>query len=248
MTVALATRLHWLDPRQPHQAFPDANFALLEPNGLLAIGGDLSVTRLLNAYRDGIFPWFNPDEPILWWSPDPRCVFVPADLHVSQSLAKRVKKADYAVSFNLAFTETLVACAGPRRAGRGTWLGADMRAAYLALSQLGHAHSVEVWREGQQIGGLYGLSQGRIFFGESMFSVANDASKLALVHLARQLSAWGFPLIDCQVSSPHLLRLGAITLRREDFRSASQLAQQLAAPRHWQFDAVHAGNPQHLPR
>lgn len=247
MSVAQSTRLHWLDPRQPNQDFPDPSLALPDPNGLLAIGGDLSVTRLLNAYSAGIFPWFNPDEPILWWSPDPRCVFVPERVHVSHSLAKRIRRGDYALSFNRAFADTLSACAGPRRAGRGTWLGPEMRAAYLALHQRGIGHSVEVWRDGQQVGGLYGIALGRIFFGESMFSVETDASKLSLVHLARQLADWGFPLIDCQVASPHLMRLGAISMARADFRSASQQAQQSPAPACWQFDPAHAGDTRHLP-
>ncbi len=246
MTAGHPARLHWLDPRQPAQPFPDPAFALPEPNGLLAIGGDLSPTRLLNAYREGIFPWFNPDEPILWWSPDPRCVFVPEEVHVSHSLAKRMRRGDYAVSFDRAFATTLDACAGPRRAGRGTWLGPEMRAAYIALRQLGTAHSIEVWRAGMLVGGLYGVAIGRMFFGESMFSRETDASKLALVHLARQLAAWGFPLIDCQVASPHLLTLGATALRRDAFRAASQQAQQLAAPRHWQFAPALAGDSRHL--
>ncbi|MES2682712.1 MAG: leucyl/phenylalanyl-tRNA--protein transferase [Pseudomonadota bacterium] len=247
MTAAHPARLHWLDPRQPAQPFPDPSGALADPNGLLAIGGDLSPTRLLNAYRQGVFPWFNPDEPILWWSPDPRCVFLPSAVHVSRSLAKRMRQCDYAVSFDRAFVKTLEACAGPRRTGRGTWLGPEMRVAYQLLHQRGLAHSVEVWREGQLIGGLYGVSLGRIFFGESMFSVETDASKLALVHLARQAEDWGFPLIDCQVASAHLLTLGAITLPRADFRAASQQAQQLDGPRRWQFHAEHAGDARHLP-
>lgn len=247
MTASHPARLHWLDPRQPLQPFPDPAFALPEPNGLLAIGGDLSPVRLLNAYREGIFPWFNPDEPILWWSPDPRCVFVPSQFHVSHSLAKRMRKGGYAVSFNRAFAATLLACAGPRRVGRGTWLGPEMRAAYLALHERGMAHSIEVWREGQLIGGLYGVAIGRVFFGESMFSAETDASKLALAHLARQLEAWGFPLIDCQVSSPHLLTLGAIAMSRTTFRASSQQAQQLSGPAHWQFEPALAGNAAHLP-
>ena len=247
MTAAHPARLHWLDPRQPSQPFPDPAGALPDPNGLLAIGGDLSPVRLLNAYREGIFPWFNPDEPILWWSPDPRCVFVPSQVHISHSLAKRIRQCDYAVSFDRAFAQTLAACAGPRRAGRGTWLGPEMRAAYQTLHRSGVAHSIEVWRDGALIGGLYGIAIGRIFFGESMFSSATDASKLALVHLAQQLHDWGFPLIDCQVASPHLLTLGATTMRRADFRAASQQAQQLAAPLRWRFDARHTGNAKHLP-
>ncbi|MDO9452026.1 MAG: leucyl/phenylalanyl-tRNA--protein transferase [Stagnimonas sp.] len=247
MTAAHPARLHWLDPRQPAQPFPDPAGALPDPNGLLAIGGDLSSIRLLNAYREGIFPWFNPDEPILWWSPDPRCVFVPSQVHISHSLAKRIRQCDYAVSFDRAFGQTLAACAGPRRGGRGTWLGPEMRAAYQSLHRSSVAHSIEVWRDGALIGGLYGIAIGRIFFGESMFSTATDASKLALVHLAQQLHDWGFALIDCQVASPHLLTLGATTMTRADFRAASQQAQQQPAPLRWQFDALHAGNAKHLP-
>jgi leucyl/phenylalanyl-tRNA--protein transferase len=242
MTAAHPARLHWLDPRQPQQPFPDPAQALPDPNGLLAIGGDLSATRLINAYREGIFPWFNPDEPILWWSPDPRCVFEPRAVHVSRSLDKRLRQGGYAVSFDRVFAEVLEACSGPRRGSRGTWLGPEMRLAYLELFQRGLAHSVEVWQQGQLVGGLYGVSLGRIFFGESMFSHATDASKLALVHLARQLSDWGFPLIDCQVASPHLLTLGAVTLPRETFRSRSREAQQLPPPHHWRFDDAHAGD------
>jgi leucyl/phenylalanyl-tRNA--protein transferase len=247
MTATHPARLHWLDPRRPDQPFPDPALALPDPNGLLAIGGDLSVTRLLNAYRDGIFPWFNPDEPILWWSPDPRCVFTPGALHVSRSLAKRQRQGGYAVRFDTAFAVVLDACAGPRRTGRGTWLGPEMRAAYLSLHRRGLAHSVEVWRQGRLVGGLYGVALGRMFFGESMFSREPDSSKLALLHLAAQLADWDFPLIDCQVSSPHLLRLGATTLPRDAFREASRQAQQLVAPTRWQFDAHHAGDAAHGP-
>lgn len=247
MTAAHPSRLHWLDPRQPHQLFPDPGLALSDPNGLLAIGGDLSPTRLLNAYRQGIFPWFNPDEPILWWSPNPRCVFVPGTVHISHSLAKRIRKGGYALSFDRAFSETLAACAGARRRDRGTWLGADMQSAYRSLHRSGMAHSVEVWREGQLIGGLYGVALGRMFFGESMFSVETDASKLALVHLSQQLLDWGFPLLDCQVASPHLLRLGAYNMSRANFLAQSRQAQQLMPPAHWQFDLAHAGDAWHLP-
>ena len=247
MTQNSPLRLQWLDPRQPDQPFPDPESALPEPNGLLAVGGDLSARRLLRAYAQGIFPWFNPDEPILWWSPNPRCLFTPGTVHASHSLAKRLRRPDYAVSFNRAFEEVLEACAGPRRGTRGTWLGPDMRRAYLELRRLGHAHSVELWMHGELVGGLYGVAIGGAYFGESMFSRRSDASKLALVHLDRQLADWGFGLLDCQVASEHLQRLGARTLPRSEFLALLQEAAQRPAPRRWQFDAIHAGDAAHLP-
>jgi len=247
MTAQSPVRLQWLDPRQPDQAFPDPATALPDPNGLLAVGGDLSPRRLLRAYAHGIFPWFNPDEPILWWSPNPRCLFTPGEVHVSHSLAKRLRQPKYAVSFNRAFDDVLDACAGPRRAGRGTWLGPDMRRAYRELRRLGHAHSVEIWIDGELVGGLYGIAIGGAFFGESMFSRRSDVSKLALVHLDRQLRDWGFGLLDCQVASDHLLSLGARTVPRSEFLEQLRSAVLLAAPRHWSFDAAHAGDPGHLP-
>lgn len=247
MTQNSPLRLQWLDPRQPDQAFPDPEQALPEPNGLLAVGGDLSARRLLRAYAAGIFPWFNPDEPILWWSPNPRCLFTPGAVHASHSLARRLRRPDYAVSFNRAFEEVLEACAGPRRGTRGTWLGPDMRRAYLELRRLGHAHSVELWMHGELVGGLYGVAIGGAYFGESMFSRRSDASKLALVHLDRQLAAWNFGLLDCQVASEHLQRLGARTLPRSEFLALLHEAAQRPAPQRWQFDAIHAGDPAHLP-
>lgn len=240
-------RLHWLDPRDPHQSFPPPHLAMRDPSGLLAIGGDLSVPRLLRAYSQGIFPWYNPDEPILWWCPDPRTVLRPDGLLVSRSLRKSIRRADYAVTLDRSFTEVLNGCAGHRSKSRGTWLGPDMRQAYIELHHQGHAHSVEVWREGSLIGGLYGVAVGRIFFGESMFSRADDASKIALYYLCEQLKAWNFDLIDCQISSEHLLTLGAQELDRDAF--LMRLAQAVRRPGfvgHWLFDQPVPASGSHL--
>lgn len=247
MSIQTSVRLHWLDPRRPDQPFPDPALALADPNGLLAVGGDLSTTRLLNAYRQGVFPWFNPDEPILWWSPDPRCVLRPGAVHISHSLAKLRRQGGYAVSFDRAYPEVMAACGGPRRGNRNTWLGSDMQLAYLQLHRLGAAHSVEIWQGQQLVGGLYGVSLGGAFFGESMFSQARDASKLALVHLSEQLARWGFPLIDAQVESPHLLSMGALALPRAEF--LAELADAIARPppQAWRFDADLAGDARQSP-
>lgn len=241
-------RLHWLDPRDPQQPFPPAHLAMRDPNGLLAIGGDLSVARLIRAYSSGIFPWYNPDEPILWWSPDPRAVLMPGEVRISRSLGKSIRRADYAVSLDLAYAEVLHHCSGPRARSRGTWLGAEMREAYSLLHARGYAHSVEVWRSGALIGGLYGVALGRVFFGESMFSLASDASKLALVWLCRQLVAWGFDLIDCQVGSEHLKSLGAVDVSRERFLNLLRVAT-VRPPRTglWRFDIPLPAAREHLP-
>lgn len=241
-------RLHWLDPRDPRQAFPPPHLAMHDPNGLLAVGGDLSTTRLIRAYSQGIFPWYNPDEPILWWSPDPRAVLTPDGLKVSRSLRKSIRRADYAVTLDTAYGEILLACAGTRRQSRGTWLGADMRQAYEQLHLHGYAHSVEVWRDGALVGGLYGVALGRAFFGESMFSRADDTSKIALFWLCEQLRAWGFRLVDCQVASEHLRSLGAVDLSRERFlnllRPAVALPGRTGA---WRFDLAVPSAREHLP-
>tara|TARA_R110000850_G_scaffold189247_10_gene315104 strand:+ start:2463 stop:3206 length:744 start_codon:yes stop_codon:yes gene_type:complete len=230
-------RLHWLDPRDPDQAFPPAHQAMRDPNGLLAIGGDLSVGRLIRAYSQGIFPWYNPDEPILWWSPNPRAVLMPEEMRVSRSLGKSIRRADYAVSLDQAFGEVVNHCSGPRTRSRGTWLGSEMREAYMQLHLKGYAHSVEVWRAGKLVGGLYGVALGRVFFGESMFSLATDASKIALHWLCQQLMSWGFGLIDCQVGSAHLSSLGAREVSRERFLNLLREAIK-APPRtgQWCFD------------
>jgi leucyl/phenylalanyl-tRNA--protein transferase len=208
--------LKWLGPGEP---FPPLDKALKEPNGLLAAGGDLSVERLLEAYRRGIFPWYTGDEPILWWSPDPRMVLYCAQLKVSRSLAKSARNKG---------------CAGARRDGGGTWLGEDMRKAYFALHRAGYAHSFETWRKGELLGGLYGVALGRMFYGESMFSRATDASKVALVALVEELRGRGFPLVDCQVRTPLLATLGAREIPRRAFlREIAALVNYEQAPGKW---------------
>jgi leucyl/phenylalanyl-tRNA--protein transferase len=184
---------------------------------LLAIGGDLSVRRLVAAYRQGIFPWYSEGDPILWWSPDPRTVLLPGQLRVSRSLRKLLRKGVFGVTMDRAFDAVIDACALPREAGGGTWLMPEMIEAYRALHRHGVAHSVEVWHEGALAGGLYGVAIGSVFFGESMFTRLDNASKVALVHLCRRLTGWGFGLIDCQVLTGHLLRMGATPIPRERF-------------------------------
>ena len=208
--------------------FPPVETALRDPNGLLAMGGDLSMPRLLDAYRHGIFPWFNPGEPILWWSPDPRMVLVPDELRVTRSLAKRIRNGGFEVRVDTAFVEVMQACAAPREEAAGTWISPQMVAAYSRLHQAGYAHSVETWHDGVMVGGLYGVAVGRMFYGESMFSRMPDASKVALVRLAQQLHQWGFGLIDCQMETAHLASLGARTLPRVDF--TAQLAEWVNLP------------------
>lgn len=239
-------RLHWLDPRNPQQEFPPPDRALRDPNGLLAIGGDLSADRLLRAYRAGVFPWFNPDEPILWWSPDPRAVLFPRDFHTSRSLRRRLARREYAVSIDRAFAAVLLQCAAPRRRSRGTWLGHDMQHAYLDLYRRGHAHSIEIWNAGRLAGGVYGVALGRAFFGESMFSACEDGSKIALHHLCKLLDRWGYTLMDCQIASPHLATLGAVQVPRNEFllRLRQALADPLPAAA-WQVDDAVDGR--HLP-
>ena len=199
--------------------FPPVHLALEEPNGLLAFGGDLSPERLKLAYRQGIFPWFSEGEPLLWWSPAPRMVLFPEEVKISRSLRKRLKRGDFQVTYNQAFSQVIHACAELRRHREGTWITPEMEAAYTQLHQEGVAQSVEVWQEQQLVGGLYGLALGRVFFGESMFSRVSDASKVALVSLAQRLNALEFNLIDCQVHSPHLASLGAREISRDEFLS-----------------------------
>ena len=197
-------------------SFPDPNRA--GPEGLVAQGADLAPERLLDAYAHGIFPWFDSDDhPVVWWSPDPRAVLLPERLHISKSLGKRLRSAYYRVTVDTAFAEVVAGCAVPRADSDGTWITPAMQDAYVELHERGFAHSVEAWRENELAGGLYGVSLGRLFFGESMFSRRPDASKVALVHLARQAQAWRFPLIDCQIMNAHLRSLGAVAIPRSRF-------------------------------
>ena len=205
--------------------FPPLTKALQEPNGLLAAGGDLSPERLVQAYRHGCFPWFQDGQPILWWSPDPRTVLFPDELHVSRSLAKLIRQQRYQVSFDTDFETVIAACAAPRDYTDGTWITAPMRAAYCELHRRGFAHSVEVRENGELVGGLYGLAMGRLFFGESMFSRADNASKVGFVTLVEHLRAAGFVLIDCQMPTNHLHSLGAREISRASF--AEHLARDL---------------------
>ena len=217
--------------------FPPVETALAEPNGLLAMGGDLSVERLLDAYRHGIFPWFNPGEPILWWSPDPRMVLVPGEIRVTRSLAKRMRNAGFEVRLDTAFVEVMRACAAPREGAGGTWISPAMVAAYTRLFDAGYAHSVETWHAGRLVGGLYGVAIGRMFYGESMFSRASDVSKIAFVHLVRQLQRWGFGLIDCQMKTAHLASLGAREIPRAEFsRRLAELINYPNPPAPWKLD------------
>ena len=205
----------WLDRRTP---FPPVETALAEPDGLLAAGADLSIERLLAAYKQGIFPWFNEGQPILWWSPDPRMVLFPSELHVSRSLNKRLNKPDYEIRFDTAFRDVVMACAMVSRVGQdGTWITADMLDAYCNLHELGYAHSVETWIDGKLAGAIYGVAIGRMFYGESMFHHVTDASKIALAHLMRYLETHGYGMMDCQMKTEHLASLGAREIPRIEF-------------------------------
>ena len=209
------------------------------PEGLLAAGGDLRPERLLEAYRHGIFPWYSDNQPILWWSPDPRTVLFPDKLHISRSLKRSLRPGLFSVTLDTCFRDVMQHCAGPRPQypDGGTWITAEMFEAYTRLHKQGYAHSVETWKDGHLVGGLYGVALGGAFFAESMFTCVPDASKVALVSLVRQLQTWGFRLMDCQQSSPHILALGAESIPRHEF--LDHLAVALALPeRHgrWQFD------------
>ncbi|MFC5741131.1 leucyl/phenylalanyl-tRNA--protein transferase [Dyella tabacisoli] len=222
-----------LDSSQPEH-FPDPRNALRDPNGLLAFGGDLSPQRLLAAYAQGIFPWFNEEDPPLWWSPDPRCVFHTADLQANRSLRRQLAGKSWRLTIDHAFRQVVEACAAPRPGQSGTWIVPDMMDAYTTLYSLGHAHSVEVWEGDRLVGGIYGVAIGRLFCGESMFSRESGGSKLALIALAQLLRSWNFPLIDAQVSNPHLLSLGAAEYSRARFlRAVAQLTQLPGQPGSW---------------
>ena len=221
----------WLEKGAP---FPPLRSALKDPNGLLAAGGDLSPERLLEGYRQGIFPWYSEGDPILWWSPDPRMVLFPSELRVSRSLGKALRNRRYEVRFDSAFGEVIESCAAPRKGEAGTWIGDAMTAAYLELHRLGHAHSVETWIDGALAGGLYGVAIGGVFFGESMFSRARDASKIALAALVAHLKSAGFGLIDCQMHTRHLETLGAREIPRARFsRLLEDLIHYPRSPGTW---------------
>lgn len=202
------------DPESP---FPPTSQALDHPQGLLAIGGDLSPARLINAYQRGIFPWYADDQPILWWSPAPRCVIYPYAVHISRRLRRRYNQGRFSLAADQSFAAVIEACSRPRQDQDGTWITDDMKRAYIRLHEIGIAHCVEVHVDGELAGGIYGVALGRIFFGESMFSKCPDASKIALVALCRQLHLWGYTLLDCQVSNPHLLSMGAVEISRQEF-------------------------------
>lgn len=224
------------------QDFPPLDVALREPDGLLAVGGDLSVERLLAAYARGIFPWFSRGDPILWWSPDPRYVLPPAAIHTGRSLRRTLVRQPFRITFDTAFAQVIRACASaPRNGQNGTWITRGMLAAYEELHAQGHAHSVEAWQDDTLVGGLYGVAIGRMFFGESMFARADDASKVSFVVLCRHLAHWQFPLIDCQMETAHLARFGGYFVPRSAFAASVASAVALPAP-DWRLDPALVGN------
>jgi leucyl/phenylalanyl-tRNA--protein transferase len=231
----------------PSDPFPPVDQALDHPDGLLAAGGTLTMKRLVDAYRHGIFPWFNEGDPVLWWSPDPRTVLAPSRMHISHSLKKRLKKENFLITIDAAFSRVLDGCAAPRSNESGTWLTPQMRRAYTSLHIAGLAHSIEVWMEGELAGGIYGVAIGRIFFGESMFARRTDASKIAMARLAAQLDRWRFPLIDCQLETDHLLSLGAEHMPRRRFVKEVERLTREPEPT-WELDADLQGSIEHLPR
>jgi leucyl/phenylalanyl-tRNA---protein transferase len=218
----------WLSPLDAPEWFPPLDQALEEPAGLLAAGGDLSPQRLLAAYRRGIFPWYSPGQPVLWWSPDPRAVLFPEEFHCSKSLARTLSRGHFSLSCDRDFAGVIDGCAAPRAASPGTWITSEMRAAYLELHQLQRAHSIEVWHGGRLAGGLYGVRLGGVFFGESMFSHERDASKAALAELVTRSMRSGIAVIDCQLPSRHLASLGARSIPRGQFQSL--LREHVDAP------------------
>lgn len=228
----------WLDPNQI-ELFPPLSEA--NEDGLLAAGGDLSSERLVAAYRCGIFPWFNKHDPILWWSPNPRMVLFTDEVKISKSLNKTLRQTEIKVSFDQAFSDVVNACAAPRASQsldpeNSTWIHPDMKLAYQLLHEAGHAHSVECWKNGELVGGLYGVVIGKMFFGESMFSRVRDSSKIALVSLCQQLQRWDYPMIDCQIYSDHLASLGACEIDRSEFCQILDNVCEQVAHSPWQLD------------
>lgn len=225
--------LTWLDATT---TFPPLPQALTSPNGLLAAGGDLSPQRLLDAYSQGIFPWYNPGEPILWWSPDPRMVLLPEQLRVTRSLAKVLRNRSYEIRVDTCFRQVMQECAAPRDADGGSWIGPEIIDGYCGLHESGHAHSIETWIDGELAGGLYGVALGRMFYGESMFTRHTDASKIAFVHLVQKLQQWEFGMIDCQMFTPHLSSFGAQLIPRQQFAAKlKELISQENRFEPWQY-------------
>ena len=220
----------WLSERDSPDAFPPVMLALREPDGLLAAGGDLSPRRLLAAYRRGIFPWYSQGQPILWWCPDPRAILLPGEFKTSRSLAKTLRNSGCVTRIDTAFDAVIRACGSSEVRPGGTWLSVEMRAAYTILHRLGHAHSFETWRDDRLVGGLYGVAIGRVFYGESMFSLESDASKIAMRRLCDELVAREFHMIDCQMATPHLLSLGARLIPRSEFIGLVETFSAIPAP------------------
>ncbi len=230
-------RPYWIQKNANPYDFPPVETALTYPDGLLAVGGDLSLERLIVAYHLGIFPWYNEDEPILWWAPSQRMVLLPEKLKISRSLRKTIQKKQFTLTIDQCFQEVVNECAGLRTGQKGTWINQDMIDAYKQLHQHGFAHSVEVWYEGKLVGGLYGVALGNLFCGESMFTRVSDASKVAFVHLVKQLQQWGYELIDCQLYTHHLASFGAEEIPREQFkRLLTHLRQMPGYQGVWQLD------------
>ena len=232
--------LPWLDPYDPNAPFPSAESALKDPEGLVAAGGDLNAKRLLRAYHEGLFPWYEEDQPILWWSPNPRGILYPKDFIAHKSLLRTIKNNQWKISYDRSFLDVMKACAEPRSNSRGTWITDDMIEAYVHLHELNHAHSLEVWNESDElIGGIYGISIGTIFFGESMFSRVTDASKVALLYLSAYLDSWGYDIIDTQLPSAHLTTLGGSEMTRNKYlNELSKFTAQSSSSHAWQTQAM----------
>ena len=229
----------WLDPGLP-PGFPPTHHALAEPNGLLAAGGNLSPEWLLAAYHQGVFPWFSEGEPILWWSPNPRMVVFPGELRLTRSLLKTLRSGHFEVRCDTAFAQVMTACAAPREPGGGTWISPQIQAAYRRIHEMGWAHSIEAWRGSELVGGLYGVAIGRVFYGESMFHRATDASKVAFAHLVRLLEQHNFAVIDCQMTTQHLSSLGGRELMRSDFLDGlARWTQEDGRPGKWGNERLH---------
>ena len=232
-----ALSLTLLNANWPEEPFPPVELAWEEPNGLLAVGGDLSIPRLLNAYKAGVFPWFGPREPIYWWAPNPRTVLFPHKIRITRSLRKSLRNKGYRITFDTCFADVVSACAAPRSYANGTWITHEMHTAYCLLHAKDIAHSIEVWNpQGELVGGLYGVAMGGIFSGESMFSLEPDTSKIAMVAMAYHLQQWGFTLIDCQIENPHLMSMGAENMARADYMRILKANSHHIMQQRWEID------------